>query len=60
MAHEERRFAPLTEGQVTKGGHNPPNNSAVRPPAPQGSGGKPTQDTAQGINAAPPPAGGRK
>lgn len=27
----------LAEGPVTKGGHNPPNNSAKRPPVPQGS-----------------------
>lgn len=29
----------LPEGPVTKGGHNPPNASPNRPPAPQGSGG---------------------
>ncbi len=60
MAQEERRFVPLAEGQVTKGGHNPPNQGVARPPAPQGSGGKPIQDTAQGSSVAPPPAGGRK
>jgi hypothetical protein len=30
----------LTEGTVKKGGHNPPNTSAGRPPAPGGSGGR--------------------
>jgi hypothetical protein len=29
----------LAEGPITKGGHNPPNLSTARPPAPGGSGG---------------------
>lgn len=32
-------MAYLPEGPATKGGHNPPNTSSNRPPAPQGSGG---------------------
>ncbi len=29
----------MKEGPYTKGGHNPPNTSNLRPPAPKGSGG---------------------
>lgn len=35
----DRKVAQLTEGQVSKGGQNPPNSGGSRPPAPQGSGG---------------------
>lgn len=42
---------PITEGQVVKGGHNPPNVSVERPPAPQGSGGSGTQPNATQGNA---------
>jgi hypothetical protein len=34
-----REASALTEGRISKGGHNPPNTSTLRPPAPQGSGG---------------------
>lgn len=33
------RGIPIVEENVTKGGHNPPNMSDARPPAPVGSGG---------------------
>ena len=35
----------LTEGQISKGGQNPPNMSTKRPEPPQGSGGKGTDTT---------------
>jgi len=37
---KESRIIQITEGQVSKGGQNPPNNSTERPPAPQGSARK--------------------
>jgi len=30
----QRAVAVLTEGKISKGGHNPPNTSSVRPPPP--------------------------
>lgn len=45
MAADDHKIVPLTEGQVTKGGHNPPNQSTARPPAPQGSGGADVKNT---------------
>jgi len=41
---EGRNVVPLTEGQVSKGGQNPPNPGSARPPAPQGSGGQSPQN----------------
>lgn len=40
MANDNGRIIDLTEGPRTKGGHNPPNHSSERPPAPCGSCGE--------------------
>jgi hypothetical protein len=40
MADDNGRTLTLTEGRRCKGGHNPPNGSSQRPPAPGGSGPK--------------------
>lgn len=40
------------EGRVKKGGHNPPNTSTNRPPAPGGSGGSQATSSDPDVNAA--------